>query len=264
MEITSTIDGKVKVVTEASVRRHLKLEDSDGINTLPTTEIFEQLTLMGVKDQQSQLSLITHPPPPRCSIKQETKVPQPSSPTHTNVADEAASTGVDVRHRGAATTVTSLDVGHGSGNIDKTPSMSYDSHLLRVNTLGSNESRMQHNEDGFSYKITDRVLALETDLKNINKVYRVAYTKLIMKERYDQDKEVSTAKPVFTAGVAVTTTSVSTADDITMAGILVYIKRSETKDKGKSIRTESEPVQTKTKLQQEQERLGYEASVRLQ
>ncbi|GJU82798.1 hypothetical protein Tco_1285163 [Tanacetum coccineum] len=45
--ITTTIDGKVKVVFEASIRRHLKLEDSDGISTLSTTEIFEQLALMG-------------------------------------------------------------------------------------------------------------------------------------------------------------------------------------------------------------------------
>ncbi|GJT13539.1 hypothetical protein Tco_0860581 [Tanacetum coccineum] len=48
MGITATIDGKVKVlVSEASIRRHLKLEDSDGISTLPTVEIFEQLALMG-------------------------------------------------------------------------------------------------------------------------------------------------------------------------------------------------------------------------
>ncbi|GKB00583.1 putative ribonuclease H-like domain-containing protein [Tanacetum coccineum] len=47
-EITATIDGKVKVISEASIRRHLKLEDSDGISTLPTSEIFEQLALMGV------------------------------------------------------------------------------------------------------------------------------------------------------------------------------------------------------------------------
>ncbi|GKD84367.1 hypothetical protein Tco_1355521, partial [Tanacetum coccineum] len=47
MEIIATIDGKVKVVSEASIRRNLKLEDSDGISTLPTSEIFEQLALMG-------------------------------------------------------------------------------------------------------------------------------------------------------------------------------------------------------------------------
>nr|GFD36849.1 hypothetical protein [Tanacetum cinerariifolium] len=44
-------------------------------------------------------------------IRKETKVPQPSSPPHTNIADEAASTGVDVKLGEAATTVTSLDVG---------------------------------------------------------------------------------------------------------------------------------------------------------
>ncbi|GJZ75026.1 hypothetical protein Tco_0639491 [Tanacetum coccineum] len=47
IEITATIDGKVKIVSEASIRRHLKLKDSDGISNLPTTEIFEQLALMG-------------------------------------------------------------------------------------------------------------------------------------------------------------------------------------------------------------------------
>ncbi|GJX33986.1 putative ribonuclease H-like domain-containing protein [Tanacetum coccineum] len=47
MEITATIDGRIKTITEASIRRHLKLEDSEGINTLPNAEIFEQLALIG-------------------------------------------------------------------------------------------------------------------------------------------------------------------------------------------------------------------------
>ncbi|GKD37120.1 hypothetical protein Tco_1257327, partial [Tanacetum coccineum] len=34
IEITATIDGRVKTVTEASIRRHLKLEDSDGLHEL--------------------------------------------------------------------------------------------------------------------------------------------------------------------------------------------------------------------------------------
>nr|GEX46864.1 hypothetical protein [Tanacetum cinerariifolium] len=47
MAITATIDRKVKVlITEASIRRHLKLEDSKGLSTLLTEEIFEQLALM--------------------------------------------------------------------------------------------------------------------------------------------------------------------------------------------------------------------------
>ncbi|GJX51110.1 hypothetical protein Tco_0277955 [Tanacetum coccineum] len=59
MEITATIDGKVKVVSEASIRRHLKLEDFDGISTLPTSEIFEQLALIGAP---STSQLPTSPP----------------------------------------------------------------------------------------------------------------------------------------------------------------------------------------------------------
>ncbi|GKB92841.1 hypothetical protein Tco_0965113 [Tanacetum coccineum] len=65
VEITATLDGQLKTITEASLRRHLKLEDADGISSLPNTEFFKQLTLIGVqfsrvKDQQSQLSPITH------------------------------------------------------------------------------------------------------------------------------------------------------------------------------------------------------------
>ncbi|GKB71523.1 hypothetical protein Tco_0932935 [Tanacetum coccineum] len=47
VELTATIDGQVKTITEASLRRHLKLEDNGGVTTLPNLEIFEQLSLMG-------------------------------------------------------------------------------------------------------------------------------------------------------------------------------------------------------------------------
>ncbi|GKC65055.1 hypothetical protein Tco_1097653 [Tanacetum coccineum] len=475
MEITTTIDGKVKIVTEASIRRHLKLEDSVGINTFPNTEIFKQLALMGYMSNSDKLTfqkghfspqwrflihtilhclstkktaweqfssniataiiclatnrtfnfskmifdgmvknldskskflmyprfiqiflnkhkrlLLPHnrtyiaptltqklfsnmrraskgytgvdipmfptmifqgpvilgegsivpieshhtptgapstsqPPissPSKIPTREESKVPQPRSPTHTPAVDEAASTG--------------------SGNIDKTPSIPYDSPLPRVHTLGSDEGRMQHNElMDLVIKLSDRVLALETNLQKTKKVYSTAFTKLIMKVkklekivksskarrrakivvsddeddaedsskqgrkideinqdpdiylvqhdaevqgRHEQEikfetkvytaEDVSTAEPVSTAGAAVTTVSasistaspprVSTAEDISTAKTLVYIRRSASKDKGKGIMTESEPEQTKTKLQQRQERAGYEAAIRLQ
>ncbi|GJR56446.1 hypothetical protein Tco_1406967 [Tanacetum coccineum] len=41
--ITATIDGREKTITEASLRRHLKLEDFEGLTSLPNKEIFEQL-----------------------------------------------------------------------------------------------------------------------------------------------------------------------------------------------------------------------------
>ncbi|GKD61947.1 putative ribonuclease H-like domain-containing protein, partial [Tanacetum coccineum] len=46
MEITATIDGRLKTITESSIRRYLKLEDSAGINSLPNVKMFEQLALM--------------------------------------------------------------------------------------------------------------------------------------------------------------------------------------------------------------------------
>ncbi|GJX77364.1 putative ribonuclease H-like domain-containing protein [Tanacetum coccineum] len=50
VEITASIDGQVKTITEASLRRHLKLEDSDGITSLQNIEIFKQLALMRLHD----------------------------------------------------------------------------------------------------------------------------------------------------------------------------------------------------------------------
>ncbi|GKD45109.1 hypothetical protein Tco_1269754 [Tanacetum coccineum] len=46
-KITATVDGKEFTITEASVRKHLQLADVDGIIVLPTTKIFDQLSLMG-------------------------------------------------------------------------------------------------------------------------------------------------------------------------------------------------------------------------
>ncbi|GJT08630.1 hypothetical protein Tco_0843092 [Tanacetum coccineum] len=203
----------------------------------------------------------------RRTNKQEYVVPQPRSPTQSPVADEAASTSVDVRYGGATTTVTSLEAGHGSGNIDKTPTMPHDSPPLR------------------------KVESLETDLKQTKLTYGAAYTKLIKKERkiaeIDQDptislvqhdaeiqgrhehdmefdfdldaakdvstakKDVSTVKPVSTTGATITTASVTV---------------STAKDKGKAKMDESESktAHTKTKLQQKQERLSYEEAIRLQ
>ncbi|GJT22267.1 putative ribonuclease H-like domain-containing protein [Tanacetum coccineum] len=56
MEITATIDGRFKTITEASVRKHLKLEDSNGIPTLPNAEFFEQLSLMGYASDSDKLT----------------------------------------------------------------------------------------------------------------------------------------------------------------------------------------------------------------
>nr|GEW50041.1 hypothetical protein [Tanacetum cinerariifolium] len=56
IQITATIDGNVKLIIKASIRRYLKLEDFDGISTLPNTEIFKQLSLMGYASNSDKLT----------------------------------------------------------------------------------------------------------------------------------------------------------------------------------------------------------------
>ncbi|GJT53944.1 hypothetical protein Tco_0988998 [Tanacetum coccineum] len=204
IELTTTIDGKVKIVTDASIRRHLQLADSDGISSLPTTEIFKQLSLMGCKIWEGLPLLLTW-----------------------------------LRKRSWPVSGRKID------EIYQDPIISLVQHDAEI------QGRYGHDMDfDFDFDTAKEVSTAE--------------------------KDVSTAEPVSTTGAAVTTASVaavstasptrrvSTADDITMAETLVYIRKSAAKDKGKGKMDESEPVQTKTKLQQEQERLGYEAAVRLQ
>ncbi|GKD94649.1 hypothetical protein Tco_1374486 [Tanacetum coccineum] len=333
LEITATIDGQVKTVTQASVRRHLKFEDFESISNLPTTEIFEQLAFMWyvsnsdkltfqkghfspqwrflihtilhclsskktaweqfssniattiiclannkkfnfsklifdgmMKNLDSKHKFLMYPrflqvflnkhkrllkphtrtyiaptltqklfgnmrraskgysrvyiplfptmlvqglifqgegstsqplisPTIREPHRQEIEVPQPSSPTPSNVADEAAFTGVDVSYGGAATTITGLDVGQGSGNIHNTPTMPYDSPLPRGHTPVSVEGSLEHNElMELVTKLLDRVVALETDLRQTKKVYGAAYTALIKKVK-ELEKKVKKSQP---------------------------------------------------------------------
>nr|GEY18240.1 hypothetical protein [Tanacetum cinerariifolium] len=45
--IIATVDGIQRTISESSLRRNLKLRDEDGIVSIPDTELFENLTLMG-------------------------------------------------------------------------------------------------------------------------------------------------------------------------------------------------------------------------
>ncbi|GKC57656.1 hypothetical protein Tco_1085254 [Tanacetum coccineum] len=171
--------------------------------------------------------------------------------------------------------------------FERLSKQSHDSPLLRVNTLGSDEGSMTLQElMVFCPTLSKKVESLEIDLKQTKQIYVIQgryghdmefdFDFNAAKEVFTTEKDVSTAETISTTGAVVTTasvdvstvspirnTGVSTADDITMAETLVYIRKSATKDKGKGKMTEYEPVQTKTKLQQEQERLDFEATMRL-
>ncbi|GJX55719.1 hypothetical protein Tco_0285616 [Tanacetum coccineum] len=49
VQLHALVDGKKIIVTESTVRRELQLEDVEGIDCLPNSTIFEELTRMGAK-----------------------------------------------------------------------------------------------------------------------------------------------------------------------------------------------------------------------
>nr|GEZ61063.1 hypothetical protein [Tanacetum cinerariifolium] len=53
-QILATVDGVLRIVTESSLRRNLKLQEEEGISSLPDTELFENLTLMGYNISPNQ------------------------------------------------------------------------------------------------------------------------------------------------------------------------------------------------------------------
>ncbi|GJX25662.1 hypothetical protein Tco_0231958 [Tanacetum coccineum] len=190
-------------------------------------------------------------------------------------ADESF-TGVDVRYGGATTTVTGLEAGQGSvESLETDLKQTKQIYGATYTRLIKNMKKLEKTAKKIAVIDQDPGISLVQHDAEIQGRYRHD-----MEFDFDFDtveKDVSTAEPISIAGAAVTTasvgvntasptrnTGVSTADDITMAETLVYIRKSAAKDKGKGKMVESKTIQTKTKLQQEQERLGFEAAVRLQ
>ncbi|GJR10718.1 hypothetical protein Tco_0793370 [Tanacetum coccineum] len=128
---------------------------------------------------------------------------------------------------------------------------SYDSPLPRVHTLGSDEGNMTLLElTVLCTTLSKKVESLEADLKQ---------TKKFETEVYTANDVSTTGAVVTTAGASISTANpprVSTVEYISTTETLVYIRRNAAKDKGKAKMDESEPEQTKTKLQQGQERAG--------
>ncbi|GJW04642.1 hypothetical protein Tco_1563498 [Tanacetum coccineum] len=237
MEITATIDGRVKTVTEASIRRHLKLEDSDGISTLPNTEIFEQLALMGAPS--------TSQPPTSPPFMQTT-----------HVAEKAAT----MPHDSPLPRVYSLGSDEGIMTLHELTVL-YTTLSKKVESL---ESDLKQNKltYGAAYtKLIMKVKKLENRIKS-SKARRRTHGRheydlepdfdfTTPEEVYIAEPDINTANvPVSITGAEVSTASLEVK---TTTESLVYIRRSATKrkDKGKAIMKEAEPVQKKTKLQLE-------------
>ncbi|GJR37100.1 hypothetical protein Tco_1212784 [Tanacetum coccineum] len=210
IELIATVDGQEKTITEASVKRHLKLADVDGITTLPTTEIFEQLALMGgegptspVGTQHTPTVIETSPQLQNISITYRTtrtrsrrmgiRIPQSNVLPH--VADEAITKEMHDGLGRATTTASSLEAEQGSGNISKTQTKATPSRLSspRTSSEGGPEGDTSRSKEGsmqlfelmdICKKLSDKVTTLEDELRSIKAVYNkslITLTKRVKK-----------------------------------------------------------------------------------
>nr|GFA82411.1 hypothetical protein [Tanacetum cinerariifolium] len=123
--ILATVDGISRTMFESSLRRNLKLSDEDGIVSIPDTEIFENLTLMG---QYSR----------RARIAQSSALP--------TVADEPASPVRDVSEEEACPTDSGFIADQDRETIAKSSTLPHDS-APRVTSPAADEGILEDKED---------------------------------------------------------------------------------------------------------------------
>ncbi|GKA41378.1 hypothetical protein Tco_0733971 [Tanacetum coccineum] len=245
LEVKHDSGSGLRVNTLGSGEDSMKLKELMGEGS--TVPVESHHTPLGApKTSQPPLSS-----PSRIPTRQETKVPQPSSLTYTNVADKAAFISVDVVHGGAATTVSSIDAGQGSGNIPKSPTMPHDSPIpggISLVTPTKVSSQEDQSEDQLGVLSAAKVLADEAK-KNVN-----TYTR--KRRAVSTGSEgVSTASRIFsTAEESVSTAGasmpVSTAGMVQQVNIIIASSSETIKDKSKAIMQESEqPKKIKKRVQ---------------
>ncbi|GJY48361.1 hypothetical protein Tco_0438317 [Tanacetum coccineum] len=179
-QITVTVDGHKFTITEASVRRHLQLADVDGLSSLPNTEIFKQLSLMGVKDQQSLLSPNTHP-----LLLHHLH----HNPLHLNQHPHKHHLLMNLLLNLSLTLHLHIHKKHKFDKQHLPCPMIYLSQ--EVAHLGSMKLKELTN---LCTKLVARVTSLETELKKTKEVHGKALTKLVKKVERLEDKLKSTNK----------------------------------------------------------------------
>ncbi|GJX39188.1 hypothetical protein Tco_0252491 [Tanacetum coccineum] len=233
VEITASIDGQVKTITEASLRRHLKLEESDVDEATFTSVDVDAggaaTTDFGLDAGQGSGTMHKTPTRPHDS---------PLPRVHTLGGDE--------------------------GSLQQNELMDLITKLTdRVEIL---ENDLQQTKKVYSFALTKlilRVIKLEKKVKT-NKARRRA--KIVISEDEDAEEDSSKqGRKISDIDKDPTISLVQPEQDMEY-DFDCYIRRSaeKRKDKGKAIMKEDESVQKKSKKQLEQERLGHEEAIRLQ
>ncbi|GKC82401.1 hypothetical protein Tco_1138118, partial [Tanacetum coccineum] len=273
VEITASIDGQVKTITEASLKRHLKLEDSDGITSLPKTEIFKQLALMwpydsplprvytlrsdeGSLQQNELMDLVT---------KLTDRVRVLENDLHqTNKVYSSALTKLIMKVKKLEHIVKTRQPRRRERVIisDTKEDLEDPSKQgRRIAEIDQNPSISLVQDKGTSWIQTDAEIQGKTSADTEILLDQEEPTELVE----DLGSREKGEKEIRTTNISVSTAS-ATPEVSTVAANLVYIRKSaeKRKDKGKAIMKEDEFVQKKSKKQLEQETLGHEEAIRLQ
>nr|GEU45626.1 putative ribonuclease H-like domain-containing protein [Tanacetum cinerariifolium] len=222
IELNATVDGQVKTIIEESVRRHLKLADVVGISTLSTTEIFEQLDLMGKTRTKTR----------RIGIR----IPQSNVPT--SVADEAITKEMHDGLGRATTTASNLEADPVQARPERLSNLPNEPSLEESNTSRSEEGSMQLLElIDICTKLSEKVTTLENELTSTKAVYNTALITLTKRVKKLEKK----IKHKRRRAVIESSKDEEANDDETLAETLLNIKMSAAKDKGKAIMQEFEP-----------------------
>ncbi|GKB30750.1 hypothetical protein Tco_0870151, partial [Tanacetum coccineum] len=260
-EITATVGGKEFIITQASVRRHLQLADADGISVLPNTEIFDQLTLMGYVLTDDKLTF----------QKDEAIYKEGDDSVEratTTVASLDAEQAVGISAGGSPKCQKSMAGSIAQTRSEKVPTPPHDSPLPGGHTPGSDEGSMTLQELTVLFKKINLKISWEflVQLKFLQMQLRKVL-KLILEE---EQLVMAVVELVLLVGSLVLLMNqlvlMVLQCQFSTAGMVQESTPSPRaiKDKGKAIMTELKPKQNTTKLRQRQERVGYEAAIRLQ
>ncbi|GKE38588.1 hypothetical protein Tco_1461993, partial [Tanacetum coccineum] len=303
MEITATIDGQLKTITEASLRRHLKLEDAGGPiqqSERSTIPVKPHLTLTSAP---STSHLSTSTPSMQTTYDTEEPATMPHDSSHSKVqslgSDEGSLTLNELTVLCATLSKKVEDLQSNLKQTKLTYGAAYTKLIMRVKKL-EHKVKLRQSRRRTRVVISDTEEDLDDPSKQGRRIAKIDQTPSILlvqdkgtswiQEDADIQGRTSTdteilldqeeptelvedlgsgekgKKEISTAGVSTAEAVLSTVipEVSTAAKNLVYIRRSAEKRKGKAIMKEDESAQKKTKKQLEQERLSHEATIRLQ
>ncbi|GJS64061.1 putative ribonuclease H-like domain-containing protein, partial [Tanacetum coccineum] len=242
--LTAIIDGQSKTITEASLRRHLKLEDHDDKLTFQKGVFLPQWRI------SSSLSLSSKP------STAPTFEPQPSP---------------DVEYHVPKPNESPLYAVHSHGSVEGILKLNELTNLVTKlsKRIGVLEDDLKRTKQTYSAAFTKFILRIKK-LESKGMIDKDLNTYFAQDDEvvHDQDTAAERQPKDSTAGITVSTAliNISTARETrSSAGRVIYGRRSKEarKDKGKAIMTEPEPEKKSKKLL-EQERLGLEEAIRLQ